>query len=189
MIVKFAVKQVARFLRRFFARLAENYLIYRKYGLILSDGQIIRNPENITLGKNFGMGPNCQLFAQGKSGDASIIIGNNVGLNFNVMINADCGGTIVIGDDVRIGPYSVMRAANHRSEDVNRPIYSQGHTPGTITIEDDVWLGAHVILLPNVKIGRSTIIGAGSVVTSDIPPYCVAAGVPAKVIKFRKKND
>tara|TARA_B100001971_G_C18211536_1_gene551028 strand:+ start:591 stop:992 length:402 start_codon:yes stop_codon:yes gene_type:complete len=133
------------------------------------------------------MGEYSQLLAQGQSGDASIFIGDNVALNFNVMINADCGGTIIIGNDVRIGPYTVMRAANHRFDAMDLPIYKQGHDSGQIIVEDDVWLGAHVTLLPNIKIGKSSIIGAGSVVTSDIPPFSIAAGIPAKVIKRRNE--
>jgi galactoside O-acetyltransferase len=155
--------------------------------LLLNDGKIITNLKNITIGSGFKMSPNCQLFAQGESGESTIVIGDNVALNFNVMINADCGGTIIIGNDVRIGPYTVMRAANHRFDAMDLPIYKQGHDSGQIIVEDDVWLGAHVTLLPNIKIGKSSIIGAGSVVTSDIPPFSIAAGIPAKVIKRRNE--
>jgi len=105
-----------------FSKSLMNYKVYAKFGHIMHDGRIIANHENITLGSSFNMGPNCQLFAQGKPGDATIIIGNNVSLNFNVMINADCGGKIIIGNDVIIGPYTVMRAANHRIEDIKQPI-------------------------------------------------------------------
>ena len=135
------------------------------------------------------MAPNCSLFAQYKPGDAKIIIGNNVSLNFNVMINADGGGRIIIGNDVMIGPYTVMRAANHRLDDIEKSMIKQGHVPGKITIKDDVWLGAHVTILPNVTIGESTVIGAGSVVTSDIPPFSIAVGAPAKVIKKRINDE
>lgn len=161
--------------------------VYQKWKFILTKGRVITNPDNITIGSEFGMSPYCQLFAHGKTSDTKIIIGNNVGLNYNVMINADCGGKIIIGDNVRIGPYTVMRAANHKFDDIDRPIYTQGHESGEIIIEEDVWLGAHVTVIANVRIGRSSVIGAGSVVTSDIPSFSVAVGVPAKVIKMRKK--
>ena len=188
MILKFAIKQVISLMINAFSESLMNYKVYAKFGHIMHHGRIITNHENITLGSSFNMGPNCQLFAQGKPGDATIIIGNNVALNFNVMINADYGGKIIIGNDVRVGPYTVMRAANHRIEDIKQPIYMQGHEPGQITIEDDVWIGANVTVLPNVTIGKSSVIGAGSVVTSDIPPFSIAAGVPAKVIKQRKNE-
>ena len=188
MILKFAIKQVISLMINAFSKSLMNYKVYAKFGHIMRDGRIITNHENITLGSSFNMGPNCQLFAQGKPGDATIIIGNNVALNFNVMINANFGVKIIIGNDVRVGPYTVMRAANHRIEDIKQPIYMQGYEPGQITIEDDVWIGAHVTVLPNVTIGKSSVIGAGSVVTSDIPPFSIAVGVPAKVIKQRKNE-
>ena len=72
---------------------------------------------------------------------------------------------------------------------ISRPINEQGHSPGVILIEEDVWLGSHVTVLPNVTIGKSSIIGSGSVVTKDIPPFSIAAGVPAKVIKNRKSFE
>ena len=91
-----------------------NYRVYSKWGFVQPQGSVIRNIENVTIGKEFSISPHCQLFAQGKIGDAKIVIGDNVSLNYNVMINADCGGRIRIGNDVRIGPYTVLRAANHK---------------------------------------------------------------------------
>ena len=184
--IKFLITHNIFLLKLFLLKLINNYKVYHKWGLLLTKDQIIRNTKNITIGSKFGMGYNCQLFAQGDPGNAEIIIGNNVAMNFNVMINADCGGKIIIDDHVRIGPYTVMRASNHKFDDINSPIYTQGHEPGEIVIEEDVWLGAHVTILRNVRIGRSSVIGAGSVVTSDIPPFSIAAGVPAKVIMNRK---
>lgn len=183
------IKIFAILLKNTITQLKLKNQVYKKFKLVLMDGQIISNPVNITIGSGFIWGRYCQLFAQGGSGDAVITIGNNVGLNFNVMINADSGGKITIGDNVRIGPYTVMRASNHKIDDIDRPIYTQGHEPGEIIIEEDVWIGAHVTLLPNIKIGRSTVIGAGSVVTSDIPSFSIAAGIPARVIKMRRKQD
>ena len=162
--------------------------VFKKFQVNLKQGCKISNPENITIGTGFGISPFCQLFAQGELGDAEIVIGDNVALNYNVMINADCGGTITIGDNVMIGPYTVMRAANHKFSDVIIPICEQGHDPGRIIIEENVWLGSHVTVLANVKIGKSSVIGAGSVVVTNIPPFSVAVGVPAKVIKSRMRN-
>jgi len=185
-MLKFLLKLVASSINRNIIDLKNKYDVYRELKIILKPGSIINNPVNITIGAQFGMGQFCQLLAQGNEGDAEIIIGDNVALNYNVMINADCGGKISIGDHVRIGPYTVLRAANHNHSDIERPIYLQGHQSGVILIEEDVWLGANVSVLPNVKIGRSSIIGAGSVVVTDIPPFSIAAGVPAKVIKNRQ---
>ncbi len=98
----------------------------------------------------------------------------------------DCTeGIITIGNKVRIASHCVMVAANHRFTDPEQTIHGQGIDPAPITIEDDVWLGARVNVLAGVTIGQGSVIGAGSVVTKDIPPYSIAAGVPCKVIKQR----
>ena len=97
----------------------------------------------------------------------------------------DVTGRITIGNDVRIAPYVAMIATNHRFDRLDVPISAQGHNFGPITIEDDVWIGAHVVVTAGVKIGHGSVIGAGSVVTHDIPPYSIAVGAPARVIKTR----
>ncbi len=72
---------------------------------------------------------------------------------------------------------------------VDIPIMEQGvYTRGRLTIGDDVWLGAGAVVLDGVKVGKGCIIGAGAVVTKDLPDYSIAAGVPAKVIKSRIEN-
>ena len=101
------------------------------------------------------------------------------------MINADCGGFIEIGDNCLIGPNVVLRTSNHVFSDRNVPIREQGHIPGRIIIRDDVWIGANVVLLPDVSVGRGAIIGAGSVVTKNVDDYAIVAGVPAKQIGSR----
>ncbi len=95
-------------------------------------------------------------------------------------------GKIDIGDDVIIGPYASIVSTNHQYEDVDTPIARQPLTTGEITIENDVWLGAHVTVATGVRIGAHSIIGANSFVNKDIPPYSIAVGSPARVIKSRK---
>lgn len=113
-------------------------------------------------------------------------VGKNSGWNWGTWINAQ--GGVDIGSDVMIGPGCIIHSANHRFERVDTPIRLQGYTKASVKIEDDCWLGAHVIVLPGVTIGRGSVIGAGSVVTKDIPPYSVVAGNPARVIRSRKPN-
>ena len=113
LFIKFIIINSLVLLKRIISHLWNNYKVYRKWGLLLDRSQIIRSVENISIGLRFGISPNCQLFAQGDLGDGTIIIGDNVAMNYNVMINADAGGKIIIGNGVRIGPYTVMRAANH----------------------------------------------------------------------------
>jgi acetyltransferase-like isoleucine patch superfamily enzyme len=109
-----------------------------------------------------------------------------------------------IGDDVHIGRFAHIIACDkmkigngvviaervyisdnlHGFEDLDSPIMQQPlKQPGPVIIEDEVWIGNGACILPNVTIGKHSIIGSNAVVTKDIPPYCVAAGVPAKIIK------
>jgi acetyltransferase-like isoleucine patch superfamily enzyme len=78
--------------------------------------------------------------------------------------------------------------ANHRFDDLSRPIAKQGLVRKSVVIEDDVWIGGRVNILAGVTVGRGSVVAAGAVVTHDVPPYSVVAGVPAKVIKTRKQE-
>lgn len=117
---------------------------------------------------------------------SGLYIGNNCFINRGTWIVAL--GTIKIGDNVVIGPYTVLTSANHGYDLLDRPIRQQRDVLKPIVIEDDVWIGAHAVVLPGVTIGKGSVIGAGAVVTSDIPAYSVAVGIPARVIKSRLKG-
>jgi len=114
-----------------------------------------------------------------------VVIGDNVALNQNVFIVGGEGKSIKIGNNVLIGPNVVLRSSDHRFTDVDTPIRLQGHNEGEITIEDDVWLGANVVVTKDVRIGHGCVIGAGSIVTRDLPPNSIAVGVPARVVSSR----
>jgi galactoside O-acetyltransferase len=103
----------------------------------------------------------------------------------NVHVNSSIGGSIIIGNNCLIGPNVIFRTASHKFDRVDTPIWQQGHKIGNIILEDDVWVASNVVIIGNVKIGKGAIIGAGAVVTKDIPPYAIAYGVPAKVSRFR----
>jgi acetyltransferase-like isoleucine patch superfamily enzyme len=85
-----------------------------------------------------------------------------------------------------IASHSGIYANNHNFADPTQPICKQGNSYKGITVEEDCWLGSGVRVLDGVTIGRGSIIGAGAVVTKDIPPYSIAVGVPAKVVSQRK---
>jgi len=68
---------------------------------------------------------------------------------------------------------------------LNKPIRDQGHRPGEIIVEDDVWLGANVTVIGSVRVGQGAVVAAGAVVTKDVEPYSIVGGVPAKFIKKR----
>src|SRR5690606_30062045 len=97
----------------------------------------------------------------------------------------DAYGTVEIGNNVRIAHGCSIVSENHGIDRTDVPIYKQKKVPGQIVIGDDVWLGAGVRILKDVKVGHGSVIGAGSVVNKDIPPYSVAVGVPARVIRYR----
>ena len=102
-------------------------------------------------------------------------------------VNARIYGTCRIGDHVMMGADCTVITRNHRSDRVDVPMMQQGfEEERPVVIGDDVWIGDRVTILPGVHIGRGCIIGAGAVVTKDIPEYTVAAGVPARVIRYRK---
>ena len=84
-----------------------------------------------------------------------------------------------------IGTGTVLRAANHRIDRTDIPMMDQGHVPGEIHIEEDVWIGANCVITADVRIGRGAVVGAGAVVTHDVAPYAIVGGVPARVIGIR----
>ena len=161
------------------------YRVYARHGILLPSGSEITQFDAIVIGAGFTLGKQCKLYCHDPQNGSRLTIGDRVALNDNVTINADCGGKITIGNDVLIAPNVVLRAANHQYELRDVTINKQGHAAGVINIADDVWIGANAVILPNVSIGKGAIIGAGSVVTGDVPAYAIAAGVPAKVISSR----
>lgn len=101
-------------------------------------------------------------------------------------INAKIGGACTIGKYVMMGPNCTIYSRNHKFSDLSRPMMEQGYSEDLpVEIGDDVWIGGNVTILPGVKIGSHSIIGACSVVTKDVPEYAIVAGNPAQVKKYR----
>jgi acetyltransferase-like isoleucine patch superfamily enzyme len=96
-------------------------------------------------------------------------------------------GGVTIGDRVRIATHVVIVPNNHNFDDLSKDIYEQGVTRQEIVIGDDVWIGARATILAGVTIGNHSVIAAGAVVTKDVPPDSVVAGVPARIIRKRGK--
>jgi len=93
--------------------------------------------------------------------------------------------TLAIGRGTLIGSHCYLITANHRFDDRELPIRSQGYQGGDILIGEDVWIGSQVVILPSVRIGSGSVVGAGAVVTKDIPAGEIWAGVPARKIRDR----
>jgi len=115
----------------------------------------------------------------------SVIIGDNTHIQAYCNIKGFLGSTI-IGKNVQIAPHCGFSPYEHSFEDLDVAIREQEIvSAGDIVLEDNVWLGLSVQVLDGVTIGKGTVVGAGAVVTKDLPPNCVAVGVPARVIRHR----
>ena len=140
----------------------------------------ILSAKNIALANGVRLSTGVCLTAR----DGLMRLDERVAISPYAQIGAD-GGSIEIGACTAIGPGAIIRAANHAYDRLDIPIMDQGHTPGTIKIGPDVWIGANAVITANVTIGQGAIVGAGAVVTHDVPPYSIVGGVPAKVIGQR----
>jgi acetyltransferase-like isoleucine patch superfamily enzyme len=118
-------------------------------------------------------------FSAINNGVGSVIIGERtkIGLSNTII------GPVTIGNDIRLAQNITLSGLNHNYEDINIPIHKQGVSTAPIHIEDNTWIGANVVVLAGVTVGKHSIVAAGSVVTKNIPPYSVAVGNPARVIK------
>ncbi|GIN70324.1 acetyltransferase [Bacillus sp. J14TS2] len=153
-----------------------NFLINseNKYDLDILKNLFNKMGENVYIESNF----NCEL-------GFNISMGNNIYINHDMVI-LDCSD-VTIGNDVYIGPRVALFCANHAEDPIDRANHVVYAKP--IYIGDKVWLGGNVSVLQGVSIGENTIIGAGSVVTKDIPPNVIAAGNPCKVIRPIREKD
>jgi acetyltransferase-like isoleucine patch superfamily enzyme len=118
-------------------------------------------------------------FSAINNGVGSVIIGDQtkIGLSNTII------GPVTIGNNIRLAQNVTMSGLNHNYKNVKTPIYEQGVSTTPIVIEDETWIGANVVVVAGVTIGKHSIIAAGSIVTKNIPPYSVAAGNPARIIK------
>jgi acetyltransferase-like isoleucine patch superfamily enzyme len=166
---------------------AKNKLIFGHYGrdvYIHPGGQIVR-PQFISIGDNVRIGKNTDIYVHPKRRDLKgfiLEISNNVHIgNYNIIAARN---SVVLEENALLGPRVIIADHSHHYEDMEVPIKSQPVTEGgRVRIGRDCWIGANVFVLPNVTIGHHAIIGANSVVNGDIPPYSVAVGAPARVIK------
>jgi acetyltransferase-like isoleucine patch superfamily enzyme len=129
-------------------------------GVWLAPNVSFRNGERIEIGARAHIGEYCSLWA------------------------GDNHGRISVGEDALFGPRVYITASNYRY-DPGTPVWRQARVEQDVVIGADVWLGVRVIVLPGVTIGDGAIVAAGSVVTRDLPPGAVAAGVPARILKMR----
>lgn len=156
----------------------------------------IRNSRNIEIGKNFITGFGCRIEALPvkNTNDKILKIGANVQINDYVHIA--CADSLTIGNNTLIASKVFITDLNHGNYSLNiqdspesipseRQLYTK-----PVEIGENVWIGEFVSILPGSKIGKGSIIGTLSLVNSEVPPYSIAVGIPARVIKkfnFEKK--
>jgi acetyltransferase-like isoleucine patch superfamily enzyme len=175
--------------------------------VIFGTNIVLRHPHKIRIGTNTVIDDNCVLDAKG-SDNKGIVIGNNVFVGRNTILmctngdiniednvsigfNSDVfsGRYVSLGRNTLISAYCFLNGSTHFADRTDIPISEQGSFAKGITLEDNVWLAANVKVLDGVTIGRDAIVGAGAVVNRDLPPFSVAAGVPAKVIRSRMEPN
>lgn len=140
----------------------------------------IFHPENIEIGTNVYIGHGAYLKGYYKN---YLTIGSNVWIGQGSFLHA--GGGIEIADGVGIGPFVKILTLQHIEKDRDLPVLYTEQEYEKVILEYGVDLGIGSIVLPGVTIGRNSIVGAGSVVTKDIPPFSVAVGSPARIIRQR----
>jgi len=178
----------------------ENYRMYRSHGsgkfkrkdfkkigdnVIFEEGVLVFHPENIEIGNNVYVGHNTILKGYYKS---EMIIDNHTWIGQSCFLHS--AGGIRIGKAVGIGPMVKILTSVHKDDgELSKPILFNDLEFGEVIIEDGCDIGIGSIILPGIKIGVGSIVGAGSVVTKDVPAYSVAVGNPARVIRKRHDGD
>ena len=152
----------------------------RKY-CWLRNIEISRNWQDVIL-HGCALDRGVVLLCSGAARRSKIEIGEGTYINRYTILDAH--QRIGIGREVMIGPHCFITDGNH-GMDAGSSVKSQAMTTSPVEIEDGVWIGAHVTILPGVRIGRGAVIGAGSVVTHDIPVNAIAVGSPATVRRLR----
>lgn len=173
---------------------------------IFGKGIVLRKPGHIILGHNIAIDDYvmldgcCEEEVAIKIGDRTVIsngcviqaktgsldIGNNCDIGAHTIISSISG--ITLAPSVLIAGNCYIGGARYHLEDIETPIMNQGiYSRGPISIGEGTWIGASATILDGVSIGQGCVIGAGSLVTADIPDYAIVVGVPAKVIRIRNK--
>jgi acetyltransferase-like isoleucine patch superfamily enzyme len=182
--------------------LSQRYSLLQLFGLAINlirtkivfpKARIIRFPFDVrgrkymAISEGFTTGVGCRLEAYPVGENKVLHIGKNVQINDYVHIAA--GESVVIGNNVLIASkvfISDLNHGNYKGEIQDSPLSTPNNrklSTNPIVIKDNVWLGEGVCIMPGVTIGFGCVIGASSVVTKDIPDYCIAVGSPARVVK------
>lgn len=149
-------------------------------GCVFESEVLIFHPENVHLGRDVYIGHRAILKGYH---DGVMRIGDGTWIGQQCFFHA--AGDLTIGRDVGIGPAVKILTSTHAEAGRELPILRSPIVRAPVLIEDDADVGVGAIVLPGVTIGRGAQVGAGAVVTTDVPPYAVVAGVPARVLRVR----
>lgn len=181
------------------ARAGKNFNVHGSLDILLRDGASLRNViigDDVSLGGKLyiRMRKNGRITIKNgasfgtdvwlvTANDAEFVIGENSALSSYSIFNGGHG--ITIGSDCVFAGFVYVNSSEHHSRK-EQIIRKQGYYGSPVKIGNDVWLGGHVTVTQGVSIGDGAVIGANAVVTKDIPPYAIAVGSPAKVLKYRE---
>ncbi|MBG0781327.1 MAG: acyltransferase [Bacteroidales bacterium] len=129
----------------------------------------------------FSMGANSTIedFATVNNGVGPVVIGDRTRIGLGCVLI----GPVTVGNDVMFAQNVVVSGLNHGYQDINTPPSLQPVETKPISIGDEVWIGANVVITAGVTIGKHAVVAAGSVVTKDVPDFSIAAGNPARILK------
>ncbi len=113
--------------------------------------------------------------------------GDNFSMNYGAVM--DGRGGISLGNSVMVGPHAVLVSSTHQHKKMDAPMCTFGHIMQPLIIQDDVWIGAHAFIRGGINIGRGVVIGAGSMVLTDIEEYKIVGGSPARIIADRRDGE
>jgi acetyltransferase-like isoleucine patch superfamily enzyme len=147
---------------------------------VFEAGVLVFHPENVSLGENVYVGHQTILKGYHKN---ELRIGDRTWIGQQCFFHA--AGGITIGASVGIGPGVKILTSQHAEAGRAAPVLFSPIEAAPVVIEDDADIGVGAILLPGVTVGKGAIVGAGAVVTEDVPAYAVVAGVPARVLRMR----
>ena len=161
-----------RFSRADLAAVGEN--------VVIEEGALLLEPAHISIGSNVYIGHYAVLRGYDRN---EMVIGNDTWIGQFCYINS--AGGVEIGSRVGIGPAVKIMSSKHGEEGRDVPVLMCELEFAKVTIADDCDIGMGAVVLPGVTVGRGSIVGAGAVVTRDVQPYTVVAGVPARKIRER----
>jgi acetyltransferase-like isoleucine patch superfamily enzyme len=184
------IRSILHLLHRSALRLASRVrnLYYRCMGVNIEGNgwlhriSIPRNWPDITLEHGVALDAGVALLCSGPPKRDKLRIGSGTYVNRGTIFDAH--NELHIGRNVMIGPYCYFTDANHGTAP-GSSVKSQPMQFASLIVEDEAWIGAYVAILPGVRIGKGAVIGAGAVVTGDVPAGTIAHGVPARVMRAR----